>query len=77
VFFFYSTVVLLLLFSNSKDFIARKKGMDDNNKKRPFLAFSKKYRGHFMVRVSPELHRQLVLEAAESGKAWTGWQVIN
>lgn len=28
---------------------------------------AKKYSGRFMVRVPPELHRQLVLEAAESG----------
>jgi predicted HicB family RNase H-like nuclease len=28
---------------------------------------TKKFSGHFMVRVPPELHRQLVLEAAESG----------
>ena len=28
---------------------------------------TKKYSGHFMVRVPPELHRQLALEAAESG----------
>ena len=28
---------------------------------------SKKYSGHFMVRVPPELHRELALEAAESG----------
>ena len=28
---------------------------------------SKKYSGHFVVRVPPELHRQLALEAAESG----------
>lgn len=27
----------------------------------------KKYSGHFMVRVPPDLHRQLVMEAAESG----------
>lgn len=27
----------------------------------------KQYSGHFMVRVPPELHRQLALEAAESG----------
>ena len=27
----------------------------------------KKYSGRFMVRVPPELHRQLALEAAESG----------
>jgi predicted HicB family RNase H-like nuclease len=27
----------------------------------------KKYSGHFMVRVPPDLHRQLALEAAESG----------
>ena len=25
------------------------------------------YSGHFMVRITPELHRQLVIEAAESG----------
>lgn len=31
----------------------------------PFAA--KKYSGRFMVRVPPELHRQLVLEAAEYG----------
>ena len=28
---------------------------------------SKKYSGRFMVRVPPELHRRLALEAAESG----------
>ena len=28
---------------------------------------TKKYSGHFMVRVPPELHRELTLEAAESG----------
>ena len=28
---------------------------------------TKKYNGRFMVRVPPELHRQLALEAAESG----------
>lgn len=28
---------------------------------------AKKYGGRFMVRVPPELHRQLALEAAESG----------
>lgn len=28
---------------------------------------TKKYSGRFMVRVPPELHRQLVMEAAESG----------
>ena len=27
---------------------------------------TRKYSGHFMVRVTPELHRQLVIEAAES-----------
>ncbi|MFZ2097518.1 MAG: toxin-antitoxin system HicB family antitoxin [Anaerolineales bacterium] len=27
----------------------------------------KKFSGHFMVRVPPDLHRQLALEAAESG----------
>ena len=28
---------------------------------------SKKFSGHFMVRVPPELHRQMALEAAEAG----------
>jgi len=28
---------------------------------------AKKYSGNFMVRVPPELHRHLVLEAAEAG----------
>jgi predicted HicB family RNase H-like nuclease len=28
---------------------------------------SKKYSGRFMVRIPPELHRQLALEAAEAG----------
>jgi predicted HicB family RNase H-like nuclease len=28
---------------------------------------SKKFSGHFMVRVPPELHRQLALKAAEEG----------
>lgn len=28
---------------------------------------SKKFSGHFMVRVTPELHRQLALESAEAG----------
>ncbi|NJD59624.1 MAG: toxin-antitoxin system HicB family antitoxin [Anaerolineales bacterium] len=28
---------------------------------------SKKFSGHFMVRVPPELHRQLTVEAAEAG----------
>jgi len=47
--------------------MTRKKGMDDNHKKRPFLSVSKKYNWHFMVRVSPELHRQLLLKDAELG----------
>jgi predicted HicB family RNase H-like nuclease len=33
----------------------------------PVPLASKKYSGHFIVRVPPELHRQLALEAAESG----------
>ncbi|OGO11853.1 MAG: hypothetical protein A2030_02050 [Chloroflexi bacterium RBG_19FT_COMBO_50_10] len=33
----------------------------------PVPLASKKFSGHFMVRVPPELHRQLALEAAESG----------
>src|SRR5574340_859938 len=31
----------------------------------------KKFSGHFMVRIPPELHRQLALEAAESGISLT------
>jgi predicted HicB family RNase H-like nuclease len=33
----------------------------------PDALASKIYSGHFMVRVPPELHRQLAVEAAESG----------
>jgi predicted HicB family RNase H-like nuclease len=33
----------------------------------PEAIAEKNYSGHFMVRVPPELHRQLALEAAESG----------
>ena len=33
----------------------------------PEALAAKKYSGRFMVRIPPELHRQLALEAAESG----------
>ncbi len=38
-----------------------------NNEPIPEPLASKKYSGRFMVRIPPELHRQLALEAAESG----------
>jgi predicted HicB family RNase H-like nuclease len=38
-----------------------------NNELVPEPLAVKKYSGRFMVRVPPELHRQLALEAAESG----------
>ncbi len=41
--------------------------MQDNSEPVPEPLASKKFSGHFMVRVPPELHRQLALEAAESG----------
>ncbi len=41
--------------------------LQQNGELVPAPLASKKYSGHFMVRVPPELHRQLALEAAESG----------
>jgi len=41
------------------------KDMTDNNETIPEPINSKHYSGKFMVRVPPEVHRQLALEAAE------------
>lgn len=41
--------------------------LQKNNEPVPEPFATKKYSGRFMVRIPPELHRQLVLEAAESG----------
>jgi predicted HicB family RNase H-like nuclease len=41
--------------------------MQANGEDIPEPLAAKKYSGRFMVRVPPELHRQLALEAAESG----------
>ena len=41
--------------------------MAANDEPIPESLAGKKYSGKFMVRVPPELHRRLVLEAAESG----------
>lgn len=41
--------------------------MAANDEPIPEALAGKKYSGKFMVRVPPELHRRLVLEAAESG----------
>lgn len=41
--------------------------LHENSELVPEPLAAKKYSGHFMVRVPPELHRQLALEAAESG----------
>jgi predicted HicB family RNase H-like nuclease len=38
-----------------------------NNEVAPEPIATKRFSGKFMVRVSPDLHRQLTLEAAESG----------
>jgi predicted HicB family RNase H-like nuclease len=40
--------------------------LKENNEPIPDPLATKKYSGHFMVRVTPELHRQLAIEAAES-----------
>ena len=40
---------------------------DSLSQKMPEPLASKKFSGHFMVRVPPELHRQLAMEAAEAG----------
>ncbi len=41
--------------------------MEANNEPIPDPIAIKKYSGKFMVRVPPDLHRRLALEAAESG----------
>ncbi len=41
--------------------------MRANGEKIPEPIAAKKYSGKFLVRIPPELHRQLALEAAESG----------
>jgi predicted HicB family RNase H-like nuclease len=41
--------------------------MTANNEPIPEPIATKKYSGKFMVRVPPDLHRRLALEAAESG----------
>ena len=41
--------------------------LQENGEPVPEPLAVKKYSGHFMVRVPPELHQQLVLEAAEAG----------
>ena len=41
--------------------------MQRNNEKIPLPIASKHYSGKFVVRVPPEIHRDLALQAAESG----------
>jgi predicted HicB family RNase H-like nuclease len=41
--------------------------MKDNDEKIPQPIASKNYSGKFMVRVPPEVHRSLAIQAAESG----------
>ena len=41
--------------------------LKENNEPVPEALAMKKYSGRFMVRIPPELHRRLSLEAAESG----------
>jgi predicted HicB family RNase H-like nuclease len=41
--------------------------MEENHEPIPQPLATKNYSGRFMVRVPPELHRRLVLEAAEAG----------
>jgi predicted HicB family RNase H-like nuclease len=41
--------------------------LQKNGETVPVPLAAKKYSGRFMVRIPPELHRQLALEAAESG----------
>ena len=43
------------------------KDMKENEEQVPEPIAVRKYSGNFMVRVPPEVHRHLVLEAAESG----------
>ena len=41
--------------------------MDLNNEPIPQPIATRKFSGHFMVRVPPDLHRELAMEAAEVG----------
>ena len=41
--------------------------LKQNNEDIPLAISSRQYSGKFMVRVPPEVHRHLVIEAAESG----------
>ncbi|MBU2462126.1 type II toxin-antitoxin system HicB family antitoxin [bacterium] len=41
--------------------------MKENNERLPDAIACKRYSGKFMVRVLPEVHRELVIKAAESG----------
>ncbi len=41
--------------------------MQQNNEEVPVPLTTRKYSGKFMVRVPPEVHRNLAIEAAESG----------
>ncbi len=41
--------------------------MNKNNEEIPSPLTARKYSGKFMVRVPPEVHRHLAIEAAESG----------
>ena len=43
------------------------KDMAQNNEEVPSPISSRQYSGKFMVRVPPEVHRHLAIEAAESG----------
>jgi len=41
--------------------------LQDNNEAVPDPVATKNYSGRFLVRIPPELHRELALEAAEAG----------
>jgi predicted HicB family RNase H-like nuclease len=43
------------------------KDMEENGEQVPEPIAAKKFSGKFMVRIPPEVHRHLALEAAESG----------
>jgi predicted HicB family RNase H-like nuclease len=43
------------------------KDMIENNEDIPMPIATRRYSGKFMVRIPPEVHRQLTTEAAESG----------
>ena len=52
--------IRLLIKSTVKDMVKNKEVIPD-------ALSSKQYSGKFMVRIPPEVHRQLAIEAAESG----------